>query len=409
MLGADGFSSSELEAARADAVLTQRFGFDPGTLLVVYEDPKGQLLATDPRFQADVEASVAGLRSLPEVADVISPALNPRQLAPDGHAAYVVVTLHVVPADPHPLLNTVTQALRPTELRATLTGQPVFLQDIFDVTESDLRRAELISFPFAAVALLLVFGSATAAILPGLAAAAAITVTLAAMVGLSKVTDLSIFSLNLATLLGLGLGIDYSLFMVSRFREELGHGKSVEEAIAGSMSTAGRAVLISGSTVAAGLLGLLVFEFNALWSLGVAGALVVCASVLAALTLLPALMGILGHRIDAFSFHLPFRKLDAAPRPGSNFWSRLARAVMAHPIRTVLPLLAVLVGLGLPFTRVTFGAPDASILPTSVQSRAGFDLLRQHWGDGELSPSRPGLPDDRRRLAAAARSGRRAV
>ena len=202
-----------------DAVLTQRFGFDPGTLLVVYEDPQGQLLATDPRFQADVEASVAGLRSLPEVADVISPALNPRQLAPDGHAAYVVVTRHVVPADPHPLLNTVTQGLRPTELRPTLTGQPVFLQDIFDVTESDLRRAELISFPFAAVALLLVFGSATAAILPGLAAAAAITVTLATMVGLSKVTDLSIFSLNLATLLGLGLGIDYSLFVVSRFRD----------------------------------------------------------------------------------------------------------------------------------------------------------------------------------------------
>jgi len=286
---------------------------------VVYEDPQGQLLATDPRFQADVEASVAGLRSLPEVADVISPALNPRQLAPDGHAAYVVVTLHVVPSDPHPLLNIVTQALRPTELRPTLTGQPVFLQDIFDVTENDLRRAEIISFPFAAVALLLVFRSVTAAILPGLAAAAAITVTLAAMVGLSKVTDLSIFSLNLATLLGLGLGIDYSLFMVSRFREELGHGKSVAEAIAGSMSTAGRAVLISGSTVAAGLLGLLVFEFNVLWSLGVARALVVCASVLAALTLLPALMGILGHRIDAFSFHLPFRKLDAAPRPGSNF------------------------------------------------------------------------------------------
>jgi hypothetical protein len=120
VLGAGGFSSSELEAARADAVLTQRFGFDPGTLLVVYEDPQGHLLATDPRFQADVEASVAGLRSLPEVADVISPALNPRQLTPDRHAAYVVVTLHVVPADPHPLLNTVTQALRPTELSPTL-------------------------------------------------------------------------------------------------------------------------------------------------------------------------------------------------------------------------------------------------------------------------------------------------
>jgi putative drug exporter of the RND superfamily len=261
VLGADGFSSSELEAARADAVLAQRFGFDPGTLLVVYEDPQGQLLATDPTFQADVETSVEGLRSLPEVADVISPAQNPQQIAPDGRAAYVVVALHLVPADPRPVLKTVENALRPTELRPTLTGQPVFFQDIFDVTESDLRRAELISFPFAAVALLFVFGSLAAASLPGLAAAAATTLTLAAMVGLSNVAELSIFSLNLATLLGLGLGIDYSLFIVSRFREELRHGKSVEEAIAGSISTAGRTVLVSGATVAAWLLGLLVFEF----------------------------------------------------------------------------------------------------------------------------------------------------
>ena len=179
------------------------------------------------------------------------------------------------------------------------------------------------------------------------AAAAAVTLTLAAMVGLSKVADLSIFSLNLATLLGLGLGVDYSLFIVSRFREELAHGKSVEDAIAGSISTAGRAVLVSGVTVAAGLLGLLVFEFNALWSLGVAGALVVSVSVLAALTLLPALLGLLGNRIDAFSFHPPFRRSDSVRRaPGAGFWSRLARAVMAHPIRTVLLIVAVLIASG---------------------------------------------------------------
>jgi RND superfamily putative drug exporter len=224
-----------------------------------------------------------------------------------------------------------------------------------------------------------------AGIVPGVVGGTAVALTLALMVVLGKFFELSIFSLNLATMLGLGLGIDYSLFVVSRFREELARGESIERAVAWSVATAGRAVLFSGATVMIGLLALLTFDITALRGMGVAGALVVAISVLAALTLLPALLGILGQRVDAFGIG-PLKNAASRPPTGNGFWARLAHSVMARPIAVLVPLLILLIGLGLPFLRVEFGAPDASILPTDVQSRRGFDLLQAHWGAGELSP-----------------------
>jgi RND superfamily putative drug exporter len=208
---------------------------------------------------------------------------------------------------------------------------------------------------------------------------------MALMVVLSQFVELSIFSLNLATMLGLGLGIDYSLFLVSRFREELARGESVERAVAWSVATAGRAVLFSGATVIIGLLALLTFDITALRSMGMVGALVVAISVIAALTLLPALLAVLGPRIDALAIGPLAASASSAAKP-SGFWTRLAHIVMARPLLVLVPLLAVLIGLGLPFLRVDLGAPDASILPRDVQSRRGFDLLQEHWGDGELAP-----------------------
>ena len=379
-LSAGGFNSPDLEAFRASELLTSRFGSNQANLVLVYDDPSGSLSATDARFGQQIEESLAEVRTLPNVGRISTAGENSRQIAPDGSAQYVTVGLRNGDSDV-PLIES---ALRPTTLRATLTGAPVFYQDIFDVTERDLRRAELLSIPTAAVALVFVFGSVVAGAVPGLVGGTAVAVTLALMALLGQFASMSIFSLNLATMLGLGLGIDYSLFIVSRFREELARGESVERAIGWSLATAGRAVLFSGATVMIGLLALLTFDITALRSIGLAGALVVIISVLAALTLLPALLGLLGTRIDMLSIG----PLAAAVRNqnGNGFWARLAYLVMARPVLVLVPLLAVLIGLGLPFLRVEFGAPDASILPTDVQSRRGFDLLQTHWGPGELSP-----------------------
>jgi RND superfamily putative drug exporter len=399
-LTAGGFTSPDLEAFRAAQLLSDRFGSNPSSLFLVYDDPSGSLLATDPGFLDQVEASLVEVRQLPYVEGVVTAARNSRQIAPDGRAQYATLTLAAGADNVSEVVPGIERALHPTQsnLQVTLTGAPVFYQDIFDVTERDLRRAELLSIPAAAIALVLVFGSIVAGAVPGLVGGTAVAVTLALMVLLSRIFELSIFSLNLATMLGLGLGIDYSLFVVSRFREESVLGASVERAVAWSIATAGRAVLFSGATVMIGLLALLTFDITALRSMGIAGALVVGISILAALTLLPALLGVLGPRIDALmvwplvasAFRARGGRITRAGveriRAEDGFWARLARFVMARPVLVLVPLLALLIGLGLPFLRVEFGAPDASILPPDVQSRRGFDLLRTHWGDGELSP-----------------------
>jgi RND superfamily putative drug exporter len=384
-LNAGGFDSPDLEAFRAAQLLSTRFGSNQSNLVLVYDDPSGALSATDPRFSQAVDESLADVRNLPNLGAIVTAQANPRQIAPDGQAQYVSIGLADTAGNVNTVVPTIEQALRPTSLRVTLTGAPVFYQDIFDVTERDLRRAELLSIPAAAVALVIVFGSVVAGVVPGVVGGTAVALTLAIMVVLGQFAELSIFSLNLATMLGLGLGIDYSLFVVSRFREELARGESVERAVSWSVATAGRAVLFSGATVMIGLLALVTFDITALRSMGLAGALVVAISLLAALTLLPALLGVLGGRIDALSIG-PLAASARRASHGNGFWSRLAHAVMARPWAVLVPLLVVLIGLGLPFLRVEFGAPDASILPTDVQSRRGFDLLQAHWGAGELSP-----------------------
>jgi RND superfamily putative drug exporter len=384
-LNAGGFDSPDLEAFRAAQLLSSRFGSNQSNLVLVYDDPSGALTANDPRFLQAVDDSLADVRNLAGIGPIVTARTNVRQIAPDGQAQYVSIGLPDTAGNVNTVVPTIEQALRPTSPRVTLTGAPVFYQDIFDVTERDLRRAELLSIPTAAVALVIVFGSVIAGAVPGVVGGTAVALTLALMVVLGQFAELSIFSLNLATMLGLGLGIDYSLFVVSRFREELARGESVERAVSWSVATAGRAVLFSGATVMIGLLALLTFDITALRSMGLSGSLVVAVSMLAALTLLPALLGVLGPRVDALSIG-PLATSAARASNGDGFWSRLAYFVMARPVAVMIPLLMVLIGLGLPFLRVEFGAPDASILPTDVQSRRGFDLLQQHWGAGELSP-----------------------
>ena len=378
VLKVGGFSNPEIESARARAALASALDYQSSVLLVLFEHPEWQ--ATDPRYVAAVQEALADIRALPTVARIVDYLENPRQIGRDGHVAYVVVTLNLEPDAFLRSLPEFEARLRPTALRTLVAGPPVFYRDIEQTTERDLRRAELISFPFALVALLVVFRSAVAAAVPVALGGTSVVVALATLFGLARFTDLSIFVLNMATLLGLGLGIDYSLFVVSRFREEL-RARSVGEAVAVTVATAGRAVVFSGLTVLVGLLALVMFDFMFLRSLGVGGALVVGISVLAALTLLPALLGVLGPRLDA----LPVRVLPP-PRRRGGFWRRLARAVMAHPLRVFVPTLLLLLLLGSPFLHVRFSSPDASILPAQAPSRQGYELLRAHFSQAQLDP-----------------------
>ena len=383
-LSAGGFILDDLESARAKALLGRELGLPPSALVIVFSSPT--LQAGTPEFEVAAADAIRDVPSAPHVAGIVSHRLSPSQISADRHTAYDIVLLDLPPDDSPDALPILRERLREAPgLKVELAGGPAFYGDVQSVSEADLRRAEVISLPLAALALLLVFGSVVAAGVPLVVGGAAVIVALAVIFVVASLTPMSIFVLNLATLLGLGLGVDYSLLMTSRFREELALRPDgpdrVADAVRVTVSTAGRAVFFSGLTVLLGLLGLVLFEFMILRSVGIAGAIVVGLAVVSALTLQPALLTILGPRIDRFAI----RKV--APRPGADGpWARLARRVMRHPVAVLVPTLGLLLLLGSPFLHVRFNAPDASILPPEVPSRAAFDRLRANFGDGEFAP-----------------------
>ncbi len=388
-----GFVSPDAESQRAINVLTQKLHLSQTIVQVIFTSQ--QYSVEDPQFIQQTQQALSGLRGWSEVEQIVSFEDNPRQVSTDRHAAYVDVNLRSDPDSAAKLLPELERHLQKVpDVQSHIGGGPVFYEDIQSVSESDLRRAELLAFPFAIIALIFVFRSLVASVLPALVGGCAVVISLALIFGLGHLTPLSIFVLNITTLFGLGLGVDYSLFMVSRFREEIGHGRSIPDAVAITVATAGRAVAFSGLTVSIGLFGLTFFRINMLHSVGLGGILVVVLAVLAALTLLPAMLAILGSQVNAFPVKVPrlWRRSSLADANGGvreehhGFWYRLSQFVMRYPVRIFVPVLLLLIGFGLPFLGVRFSAPDASILPANVPSRAAYDLLVARFNQRETTP-----------------------
>ncbi len=378
VLAVGGFSSQGTQTARAQRVLeTQIPGYSPSDLVIIFHDPT--LNANSPQFIAQTQQALRDVLALPHVQGETTYLQNPHQVSPDGHTAYNLVHLDLPSEQAQRLVAGVRQKINPTSLEVRVAGGPAFYADIETVTEHDLRRAEIIAIPFALLALVLVFGSLVTAGIPIVVGGISVASVLGAIFLTAHVVNLSIFVLNLATLLGLGLAIDYSLFMTSRYREELEH-KEVDEAVARTVASAGKAVFFSGLTVLIGLSGLAVFNIMFLRSVGVAGALVVFFAVMGALTLLPAVLAVIGRRVDRLSIYRRRRDEDG------SFWHGLAERVMAHPWLVLIPVVAFLLILGLPFSQVNLSSPDATILPLSTGSRQGFEMLRSEFGDGAISP-----------------------
>ena len=397
VLRAGGFTLDSLEASRARTILGDALHLPPSALVVVFHSV--DLTAGTPAFEGSVASAMALVPTAAHVTSVLSYLAAPRQVSRDGHTAYDIVFLDLSPDDSPAALATVGPALGPAPgLTVSLAGGPAFYGDVQTVSESDLRRSEIISLPLAGLTLVFVFGSLVAAGVPLAVGGAAVIVALAVIFVLASLVPMSIFVLNLATLLGLGLGVDYSLLLTSRFREELARRstwralppgaerdaareRAVAEAIVVTVATGGRAVFFSGLTVLLGLVGLILFQFMILRSVGIAGAVVVGVAVLAALTLLPAILAVVGPRIDALAVRQVTVSAD-----GEGPWARLARRVMRHPVAVLVPTLGALLILAAPFSQVRFNAPDATILPPSVPSRASYDLLASQFGEGEFAP-----------------------
>ncbi len=239
----------------------------------------------------------------------------------------------------------------------------------------DLIKAEIVSGPLTLIILALVFGSIVAAFLPIGVGIATVAAAMGMTVWLSNVTDVTQYATNIITLIGIGVSIDYSLFLVNRFREELAIGRDVRTAVAMSTATAGKAVFFSGITVAIGLMGMLFFKNTSLPSLGIGGTVAVSIAMVYSTIVLPAVMSILGKRVDKgkvpFAFNLEARE--------DGLWANIANKVMAHPWKVLIPVLILLVGAGAPFLYAEFSLSSWSALPPDDESRLGKEMIDETW------------------------------
>ncbi len=331
---------------------------------------------------------------MPEVTGVVGYAEtgDPRFISTAGDAAYIVVQLDVTDEESvdRRRSRSARRSSPPAGYSYQLTGYGPITKDSAEQSEKDLQKAELVSLPVVALVLILVFASLVAAGMPLLVAGLAIPSSLALVYIVAQQVEMSIFVLNIATMLGLALAIDYSLFIVSRYREELRRGRTVGEAVERSVATAGKAVTFSGIAVAIGLSGLLLFEAPAIRSIGIAGALVVLCSVVYALAFLPAVLGMLGHRVNSLSIgglRHRFRPVaDGVEVARTSRWERVAHAVMRRPIAVLVPTLAFLLVVGSPFLRLEQGVPGAEIYPPGVESRDAYVALQTEFAPGETTP-----------------------
>ncbi|HEY3072437.1 MAG TPA: MMPL family transporter [Candidatus Limnocylindrales bacterium] len=397
VLSAGGWLDPTSESTTVNDRLASEFGAGHGTLIAVFHGPAGTNAAS-PDFQGKLESALSGLRTDDRVAGIVGYAetRDDRFISMNGQAAYVVIQLKAKDEASVNFLDDLRAKIAvPAGVDLKLAGYGPLTKDSVHQAEKELVQAETVSLPIAGLILILVFASVVAAGMPLLVAGLAIPTTLALVWIVAQQIELSIYVQNVSTMLGLALAIDYSLFMVSRFREELRRGRTVGDAVEVAVATSGKAVAFSGLAVAIGLSGLLLFEAPALRSFGIGGALVVAASVFYALTFLPAVLGMLGPRVNSLNLVDLFDRLRAriglrtravSERVRRSRWERVAQAVMARPVLVLVPVLAILLAAGTPFLHLKQGIPDASVLPAGLESREASLALQDEFRPGETSP-----------------------
>jgi putative drug exporter of the RND superfamily len=368
-----GFQDPGAESTTAQTITDQRFGGADTVVLLVHAE--AGTVDDQPARAAGVEAA-RRLAAVPGVSNVVSywSTGNPGLRSKHGRYALVLGSTR----SDHDLSASKLAGLRShnTQVEVTGGGDAAIGNDILTQVTKSLRSAEGIAVPIILALLVFAFGSVVAALLPLAIGLVAILGTFAELFVLGSVTNVAIYSINLTTALGLALAIDYALLMVSRYREELARGQEPAQAVVRSVQTAGRTIVFSGATVMAALAVLLIFPMYFLRSFAYAGIGVVLISVAAAVVVLPALLTVLGRRVNAG--RLPWGR-DREPSTAAPFWGRLAGQVMRRPALIAIPALAVLLLVALPVRHVQLGTPDDRVLPTTAQSRAVGDVLRSDF------------------------------
>jgi RND superfamily putative drug exporter len=388
-----GFEDPDSESERAIVRAEQALGRQADDVVVIYAHDK--LTVEDPAFE---QAVTGVLDALPSDAVTATTSYwstdSPAFVSSDGRSTFATIQLRGdTEGDREAAYEQITDALAAPGFDVLRGGDIAVGYDIGHQVEADITRAEIISLPILLVLLLVVFGGLAAAGLPLLIGGVAILGAFLSLRLISTLTDVSIFAINIVTMLGLGLAIDYALFIVSRYREELAarprsavpetEREQLRAALSVTMQTAGRTVAISAVVVAVALASLLFFPQLFLRSMGLGGISAVVVAVVAALTVLPAMLAVLGRRIDALRLPLPRRSRRTA---GEGGWSRLARTVMRRPVPVAAATIAVLALLGAPALGASFGGVDVRVLPEGTESRVATETLQREFPASTASP-----------------------
>ena len=387
-----GFDDPASESSRALEAERETFGSRGADVVALYSSDR--LDVDDPEFRAAVTETVDALPA-DAVARVVSyyDTPDPSLVGSDGRTTRVILTLAGDGQDAKSeSWDAVADELDAPGLTTNIGGEWAVYGDVNEQVSEDIARAESLSMPIVFLLSLLIFGSLVAALMPTLVGAIAVFGAFAVVRLLTGATDVSVFSINVITLLGMGLAIDYALFVVSRFREELAaqpddSRPSVNRAVARTMATAGRTVLFSGLIVAASLASLLIFPQNFLRSMGYGGVAAVLVAMTAALTVLPALLAVLGRRIELG--RMPWRRgrraVSASREHGA--WARVAHSVMRRPVAYLLVITVGLLALAAPFASARWGSVDERVLPAEMPSRVAADLQAEQFG-GQTATAR---------------------
>src|SRR5215467_1715503 len=379
-----GFTAPGSQSERAGTLATRAFGRDTADVVVLYRSPA--LTVRDPGYRSAVTRSLSALPKDKVLSyQTYWSTGSPLFAGQGGHETYAVLRLAgATDGVQMKTYQAISGELGVPGLTTHAGGQIPTELAINDEVKADIGRAEGISMPVLLVLLLVIFGSLAAAGLPLAIGAVGILGSFAALRLLTLVTDVSIYSINITTILGLGLAIDYGLFLVARFRDELNAQPSTEAALARTVATAGRTVAVSGITVALALASLMLFPEMFLRSMGYGGVATVLVDMLAALTIMPALLAVLGPRVNALRIRRSVRRAPATENSGA--WYRIARSVMRRPVAYVVVIVIALLALGSPFRSITWGGTDARALPSGSAPRVVTEALASDFPVNATTP-----------------------
>ena len=381
-LKAAGFTDSASESERAVRVLRDSLGYDPnpGIVVLVRARDGGRLDVASPKVRREVARISRDLAEAKHIGHVVNPLADRRAadqlVARDGRSLVIPAHLSIQDVEDQggAAAEDAKSRVRSDRLEVSLGGFTTDFNEVNDQTRKDLTTSELIAFPALTELLLLVFRGVVAAAIPLLIGGLAIAGTLFVLRIMSELVDTSLFALNLATTLSLGLAVDYALLMVSRYREEIAREGPTREAHRRTVLTAGRAALFSGFTVAAAMAALVVLPQRFLYSIGVAGASVGILSALITLLVVPSLLALAGERINALAI-----RRGPAVSDESGGWYRLARGVMRRPVAVALASSALLLALASPMLWSTLTGPSAQAVPPGLDSYETGAYVAEHY------------------------------